>query len=120
MSMVDEQQRRLVNAAARKFADALRESYRMAAGRAVLSYGADLGQELGIELVQSFFDNVINELSIQVGGVRRTTQELINQQRRQQATMQTLAGESVEAYMNLIHCMFSSYGGAEAGRNAGE
>jgi hypothetical protein len=52
-----------------------------------MSYGADPGQEPGIGLVQSLFDNVINELSTQAGGVRRTTHELIDQQRRQQASM---------------------------------
>ncbi len=73
MSTLDEQRRRLVNEAAREFADAVRESYRMTAGRAVSSYGAGPGQEPGIGLVQSFFDNVINELSTQAGALENNS-----------------------------------------------
>jgi hypothetical protein len=121
MSMVDEQQRRLVTEAARKFADAISESYRMAGARAASDYAADPSQEPGVELVQRFFDEVIDELSTQAEGIWETTQELMDQQRRQQETMRALVRESVDAYMNLINSMFSFYRGAEdeAGRNAG-
>jgi pimeloyl-ACP methyl ester carboxylesterase len=121
MSMVDEQQRRLVTEAARKFADAISESYRTADARAASAYAADPSQEPGAELVQRFFDDVINELSTQAEGIWETTQELMDQQRRQQETMRALVRESVDAYMNLINSMFSFYRGAEdeAGRNAG-
>lgn len=105
---MDEQQQRQVNEAAEKFADAVRESYRTVADRAVSA------QELNAELTQNFFNSVINNLRSQADQNREMTQQLADQQERQREATQALTQESVGAYMDFINSMFSYYqGGVE-------
>ena len=103
---MDEQQQQQINAAAEKFADALKESYQAVAGHAVST------QQLNTELTQNFFNSVINNLRAQAESNRAMTQELADQQERQREATQALTQESVGAYMDFINSMFSYYQGA--------
>ena len=113
---MDHQQQQQVNEAAEKFADAVRDSYRVVTDRAVSA------QQLNAELTQNFFNSVINNLRAQAESNRAMTQELADQQERQREATQALTQESVGAYMDFINSMFSYYQGAvdqaqqEAGR----
>lgn len=101
-----EQQQRQVNEAAEKFADALRESYRAVADRAVSA------QELNAQLTQDFFNRVVENLHTQAESNRELTQQLADQQERQQEATRALAQESTRAYMDFINSMFSFYQGS--------
>ena len=101
-----DQQQRQVNEAAEKFADALRESYRAVADRAVSA------QELNAELTQDFFNRVVENLHTQAESNRELTQQLADQQERQQEATRALAQESTSAYMDFINSMFSFYQGS--------
>ncbi len=96
---MDEQQQRQINAAAEKFADALKESYQAVAGHAVST------QQLNTELTQNFFNSVIDSLRRGAESDRELAQELIKQQERQQEASQ----EFVTAHMKLMDYMFSYY-----------
>lgn len=102
---MDQQQQARINEAAEKFADAVRESYRLVADRAVSA------QELNAELTQNFFDNVINNLRTQAESNREMTQQLAEQRQRQQDATQALTQESVDAYMDFVNSMFSYWQG---------
>lgn len=104
MSM-DQRQQQQINEAAEKFAEAVKESYRTVADRAVSA------QQLNAELTQNFFNNVINNLRTQAENNRQMTEELVGQQQRQQEATQALTQESVGAYMDFINSMFSYYQG---------
>jgi hypothetical protein len=101
-----DQQQRQVNEAAEKFADALRESYRAVADRAVSA------QELNAQLTQDFFNRVVENLHTQAESNRELTQQLADQQERQQEATRALAQESTSAYMDFINSMFSFYQGS--------
>jgi hypothetical protein len=103
---MDHQQQQQVNEAAEKFADAVRDSYRVVTDRAVSA------QQLNAELTQNFFNSVINNLRAQAESNRAMTQELADQQERQREATQALTQESVGAYMDFINSMFSYYQGA--------
>ena len=103
---MDHQQQQQVNEAAEKFADAVRDSYRVVTDRAVST------QQLNAELTQNFFNSVINNLRAQAESNRAMTQELADQQERQREATQALTQESVGAYMDFINSMFSYYQGA--------
>jgi hypothetical protein len=111
---MDERQQRQVNEAAKKFAEAIRESYQALADRSVSV------QELNAQLTQEFFNGVINNLRTQTEGNRALAEDLIEQQRKQQQASQALAQESVNAYTDFLNSMFSYYRGTldEAQRGA--
>src|SRR3954470_3222960 len=113
---MDEQQAKRVDEAAQRFADALINSYRTAAGRTVST------QQFNAELTQNFFNGVINNLRTQAEDNREMIQELVNQQQRQQEAARTLAQESSNAYMDFLNSMFSFYQSSveEAERGAEE
>ena len=72
-------------------------------------------------MTQQFFNSVIKNLQAQTEGNRQLTQQLADQQQRQQEATQALTQESVGAYMDFVNSMFSYYQGtvAEAQRQAG-
>jgi hypothetical protein len=111
---MDERQRRQVNEAAEKFADAIKESYQALANRSVSA------QELNAQLTQDFFNGVINNLRTQAESNRALAEDLIEQQRKQQEASQALAQESMNAYTDFLNSMFSYYRGSldEAQRGA--
>lgn len=104
--IVDEKQKRQVNDAAEKFADALRESYRSIADSSVSA------QELNAQVTQEFFNGVISNLRSQADNNRALSEDLIEQQRRQQEASRALAQESVNAYMDFLGSMSSYYRGS--------
>jgi polyhydroxyalkanoate synthesis regulator phasin len=104
--VVDERQQRQVNEAAEKFASAIKESYQALADRSVSA------QELNAQLTQDFFNGVINNLRTQAENNRALTEDLIEQQRKQQEASQALTQESVNAYMDFLNSMFSYYRGS--------
>ena len=97
---MDQRQQKQVNEAAEKFAGALKESYRSIADRSVSA------QE-----TQDFFNGVINNLRTQAENNRALSEDLIEQQRKQQEASQALAQESLGAYMDLLNPMSSYYRG---------
>jgi len=85
---LDNRQRQQVNEAAEKFADALKESYQSIADRSVSA------QEPNAQLTQDFSNGVINNLRAQAEGNRALSEELIEQQRRQQEASRALTWTS--------------------------
>jgi polyhydroxyalkanoate synthesis regulator phasin len=114
--IMDERQQKQVNEAAEKFADALKESYQSIADRSVSA------QELNAQVTQDFFNGVINNLRTQAENNRALSEDLIEQQRKQQEASQALAQESLGAYMDFLNSMFSYYRGNldEAQRRANQ
>jgi hypothetical protein len=102
---MDDRQQRQVNEAAEKFAEAIRESFQAVSDRSVSA------QQLNAELTQNFFNSVIENLRAQAEGNRALTQELVDQQERQQEAAQTMAQASVGSYMDFLNSMFSYYQG---------
>jgi hypothetical protein len=102
---MDEKQQKQVNEAAEKFADALKQSYQSLADRSVSA------QELNAQLTQNFFNGVIKNLRTQAESNRELSEDLIEQQRKQQEDSQALAQESVNAYMDFLNSMSSYYPG---------
>ena len=90
---MDEQQQWQINEAAEKFANTLKEAYRAVADRVVST------QQLNTELMQSFFNDVVDNLGAQVKSNQEITQELINQQVHRQEATQALVQDSTAAYM---------------------
>jgi hypothetical protein len=104
--MVDEQQQRRVNEAAEQFADAVRASFQAVSERGTSA------QELNAELTEQFFNTVIGNLRTHAEDTRQMSQQLADQQERQQEAAQALTQESVGAYMDFINSMFSFYQGS--------
>ncbi|MBA3615271.1 MAG: hypothetical protein ACR2FR_01425 [Rubrobacter sp.] len=102
---MDQNQQRQVNEAAEKFAEALKESYQSIADRSVSA------QELNTQLTHEFFNGVINNLRTQAENNRGLSEDLIEQQRKQQEASRALAQESVGAYMDFLDSMFAYYRG---------
>ncbi len=115
--MVDDERAQRINEAARKFAEALTESYRVASGR----FGE--AQERQTRYATGLFERVIGNLRAGVESSRAASGELTEQAWKGQEAGRTLAKESVGAYMDFLNSMFSQYGrGVEAatGRSTGE
>ena len=101
---MDEQQTQRINEAAKKFSEALTNSYRALTNRAVST------QEQGAQLTQEFFEAVIENVYAQAEGNQEMAQELADQQQQQQSkAAQALAQETVEGYMRMMDYMFSYY-----------
>ena len=105
MSGMDQNQQKMVNEAAEKFAGAIKESYQALADRSVSA------QELNAQLTQAFFNGVIENLKTQASSNRALADDLIEQQRKQQEASQALAQGGVNAYMDFMNSMFTYYRG---------
>ena len=103
--MTDQQQQQKVNEAAEQFTDALVQSYKTVAER-----GAS-AQEQNTQLTEVFFNQAINNLHAQAEKNRQASQRLAEQQQRQAEAAETLAQESVSAYMHFMDSMFSWWQG---------
>ena len=103
--MTDQQQQQKVNEAAEQFTDALVQSYKTVAER-----GAS-AQEQNTQLTEVFFNQAINNLHAQAEENRQASQRLAEQQQRQAEAAETLAQESVSAYMHFMDSMFSWWQG---------
>ena len=102
---MDQNQQKMVNEAAEKFAGAIKESYQALADRSVSA------QELNAQLTQEFFNGVIDNLRTQAESNRALADDLIEQQRKQQEASRALAQGGVNAYMDFLNSMFSHYQG---------
>ncbi len=71
MTAVDQNQQKMVNEAAEKFAGAIKESYKALADRSVSA------QELNAQLTQEFFNGVIDNLRTQAESNRALADDLI-------------------------------------------
>ena len=112
---MDEQQQQRVNQAAEQFADAVKESYRAFAERGVSV------QEQNAQLMENFFNQVINNLQTQADDTRQMTQALADQQQRRQQAAQQLTQESMSAYTEFMNSLFSmGQAGPEAAKRAEE
>ena len=100
---MEERQAQLIDEAARRFAEALAESY-----KAALNHTSS-AKQLNAELVRKFFESVTENLRTQAEDIRASSQELAEQAQQQQEATQGLAQASVEAYMKLMDNMFSYY-----------
>lgn len=101
---MDEQQAHKINEAAKKFSDALGDSYQTFTKRTAST------QEQVAQLTQAFFEGVIEHLRAQAQGNQEMGQELVDQQQQQREATQALAQEtSVEDYMRLLDYMCSYY-----------
>ncbi len=100
---MDKRQQKQVNEAAKKFAEAIKESYQALADRSVSA------QELNAQLTEEFFNRVINNLHTQTEDTRQMTEQLAEQQQRVTEAGQTLTQESVGAYMDFVNSMFFFY-----------
>jgi ribosomal protein S15P/S13E len=100
---MDEQQTQRINEAAKEFSGALADSYRAFTNRTVST------QEQVAQLMQAFFEGVIEHLRAQAQGNQKMAQELVDQQQQQRKAVQALAQETVEDYMRLLDYMRSYY-----------
>jgi len=101
---MDQNQQKMVNEAAEKFAGAIKESYQALADRSVSA------QELNAQLTQESCNGVINNLRTQAESNRALADDLI-EQRKQREASQALAQGGVNAYMDFLNSMFSHYQG---------
>jgi hypothetical protein len=107
--MTDQQEQQRINEAAEQFPDALAHSYKTLAER-----GAE-AVEQGAQVTEAFFNQTINSLHAQAEENRRATQQLAEQQQRQAEAAQSIAQESVGAYLEFVDSMFSYWpGGIQA------
>jgi hypothetical protein len=103
--MTDQQSQERINQAADQFTDALVQSYKTVAER-----GAS-AQEGSAQVTEVFFNQTINNLRAQAEENRQAAERLADQQQRQAEATQTLAQESVGAYMEFMDSMFSYWQG---------
>jgi hypothetical protein len=103
--MTDQQSQQRINQAADQFTDALVQSYKTVAERGVSA------QEGGAQVTEVFFNQTINTLHAQAEENRQVSEQLADQQQRQADAAQTLAQESVGAYMEFMDSMFSWWQG---------
>src|ERR687895_1585700 len=107
--MTDQQSQQRINEAADQFTDALVQSYKTVAERGVSA------QEGSAQVTEVFFNQTINNLRAQAEENRQAAEQLADQQQRQAEATQTLAQESVGAYMEFMNSAFSWWlGGIQA------
>ncbi len=67
-------------------------------------------QERGVRFAQETLDGAVREVRHQAESNRALTQELVERAERQRGAFQTLVGQSVDAYMDLVYAPLSYYG----------
>ncbi len=97
--------------AAEKLAHTTRDSY-----MTVIDHAVGM-QERNVRFAQSVADDSIKELRKQAESNRAMTREVVERVENQRDAFQTLAEESLDAYMNLLYAPLSYYKeGLEAAR----
>lgn len=91
------------NKAAERLAETTRDSY-----QTVLDHTVGL-QERNVRFAQEVVDGSINELRHQAESNRAMTQALVERAEKQRDAFQTLAEESVDAYMDFLYAPFNYY-----------
>ncbi|CAN5837875.1 hypothetical protein BH23ACT11_BH23ACT11_20770 [soil metagenome] len=105
---MNNQQARQINAAARTFAEAIRESFR------TTSQGSEEAQERANRLTQSFFASVMSELQDEAARNRTVSQQLMEQSKKQQAAFREMSEESMSLYKNFLGSVSAYYQSNEA------
>ena len=91
------------NKAGEKFARTTRDSY-----MTVVDHAVSL-QERNVRFAQSVADDSIKELRHQAEVTRTMTQEVVERAEKQRDAFQSLAEESLDAYMDLLYAPLSYY-----------
>lgn len=99
--------------AAEQVAQTTRDSY-----QTMVEHGVGL-QERNIRFMQGMVDDSIKELRNQAESNRALTQQLVERAEKQREAVQTLAEESLDAYMDLLYSPLAYYKqGLEAAKKA--
>src|SRR3712207_9383856 len=91
------------NRAAERLARTTGDSY-----KTVLDHTVAL-QERNVRFWQGTLDGVVREIREQAESNRALTRELVERAEGQRGVVQTLIGESVDAYMDLVYAPFAYY-----------
>jgi hypothetical protein len=91
------------NRAAERLAKTTGDSY-----KTVVDHTVAL-QERNVRFWQGTLDGVVREIREQAESNRALTQELVERAEGQRDVIQTLIGESVDAYMDLVYAPFAYY-----------
>ncbi|MDN5697978.1 MAG: hypothetical protein L0G70_08410 [Rubrobacter sp.] len=89
--------------AAEQVAKTTRDSY-----QTMVEHGVGM-QERGIRLMQGMVNDSIKELRQQAESNRAITQQLVERAEKQREAVQTLAEESLDAYMDLLYSPLTYY-----------
>lgn len=104
-----------VNVAAVESAKSLRQVYTTMLDAAIAS------QTRNVTFMQSIFDRGVDELKTQTDTARDVVESMTQNTQKQRATFDTLAHQSVDAYLDYLHNIVSFYArGLEAIRQATE
>jgi sulfite reductase beta subunit-like hemoprotein len=102
-------------AATEEYAKSLRQVYTTVLDAAIAS------QERNVKFTQSVFERGMEELKNQTETATDVVQSVAQQTQKQRATLETLAHQSVDAYLDYVHNVVSLYAkGLEAIRQATE
>jgi hypothetical protein len=96
-----EQQPQRVNQAAEEFTNAMKDTYQTVASR------GESVQQVNAEMMQQFFNSVINNLQSQTQANVQAGKELASQVLRRQEATRQLTQETVQGYMDYINSTFS-------------
>jgi hypothetical protein len=91
------------NRTAERLARTSGESYKMVIDHVVAH------QERNVRFAQELFDGTAREIRHQAESNRALTQELVERAEKQRDAYQTLVGESVEAYTDLLYAPLAYY-----------
>lgn len=100
---MDNQQMQQINQAARTFAEAIRESFRISVER------SEEAQERANQLTRSFFESVRNELQAEATRNRAASQRLAEQSQKQQEAFRKMSEESMVLYRNFLGSVSNYY-----------
>jgi hypothetical protein len=91
------------NRTAERLARTSGDSYKMVIDHVVAQ------QERNVRFAQELFDGTAREIRHQAESNRALTQELVERAEKQRDAFQTLVGESVDAYTNLLYAPLAYY-----------
>jgi hypothetical protein len=100
---MDNKQTQQVNEAARTFAEAVRESFRISAER------SEDARERTNQLTRSFFESVRGELQVEAARNRATAQQLAEQSQKQQEAIRQMSEESMVLYKSFLNSVSTYY-----------
>lgn len=101
--MMDNRQARQINEAARAFAEAVQESFRIASER------SEEAQERANRLTRSFFESVASELQAETERNRAASQQLAEQSKKQQEAFRRMSEESMGLYRDFLGSVSAYY-----------
>jgi hypothetical protein len=104
-----------VNIAAHDYATSVRQMYTTVVDATIAS------QERNVQFAQTLFERGIEELKSQTDTARDVAQAVTQQTQKQREAFETLAHQSVNAYMDYLHNLITFYEkGLEVARQATE